>query len=228
MDLRPPGLVRRSRDPATGAIGDGVEAQTEQALLNLAAVLSAAASLMGDVVETTAFYADVEDFTRLNEVYARPGPSTPARSAPAHVRLPRGLLVSIEAIAVLQARWLSFRAARSTARPSTRSRLATRRATLRARRSGHGQWGPLLALADVKRHDAPASGAASRGRWFVKPKGCREASDGLQFQGIVPARAIAAWARRSGQSPGGDDCLRGWRARERSDRAAAVSVSGYR
>jgi 2-iminobutanoate/2-iminopropanoate deaminase len=50
---------------------------------------------------TTIFYADVEDFGRLNEVYARHMPDPPpARSAPANVRLPRGLLVSIEAIAV--------------------------------------------------------------------------------------------------------------------------------
>ena len=89
-------------DPATGAIADGIEAQTEQALLNLAAVLSAAGSSMEHVVKTTIYYANVEDFARLNEVYARHMPDPPpARSAPANVRLPRGLLVSIEAIAVL-------------------------------------------------------------------------------------------------------------------------------
>jgi 2-iminobutanoate/2-iminopropanoate deaminase len=89
-------------DPATGTIPDGIEAQTEQALLNLAAVLAAAGASMEDVVKTTIFYADVDDFARLNEVYARHMPEPPpARSAPAHVRLPRGLLVSIEAIAVL-------------------------------------------------------------------------------------------------------------------------------
>jgi len=89
-------------DPATGAIPDGIEAQTEQALLNLAAVLSATGSSMDDVVKTTIFYANVEDFGRLNEVYARHMPDPPpARSAPAHVQLPHGLLVSIEAIAVL-------------------------------------------------------------------------------------------------------------------------------
>jgi 2-iminobutanoate/2-iminopropanoate deaminase len=88
--------------PETGAVGEGIEAQTEQALRNLAAVLSAAGSSMDDLVKTTIFYADVEDFGRLNEVYARHMPDPPpARSAPAHVRLPRGLLVSIEAIAVL-------------------------------------------------------------------------------------------------------------------------------
>ena len=89
-------------DPVTGTIPEGIEAQTEQALLNLAAVLTAAGSSMDDVVKTTIFYADVDDFGRLNEVYARHMPDPPpARSAPAHVRLPRGLLVSIEAIAVL-------------------------------------------------------------------------------------------------------------------------------
>jgi 2-iminobutanoate/2-iminopropanoate deaminase len=89
-------------DPSTGTIPDGNEAQTEPALLNLAAVLGTAGASMDDVVKTTIFYADVEDFARLNEVYARHMPDpAPARSAPAHVRLPHGLLISIEAIAEL-------------------------------------------------------------------------------------------------------------------------------
>lgn len=89
-------------DPVTGEAADGVEAQTEQALRNLAAVLDAAGGSMQDIVKTTIFYAEVEDFGRLNETYARYMPDPPpARSAPANVRLPRGLLVSIDAIAVL-------------------------------------------------------------------------------------------------------------------------------
>ncbi len=89
-------------DPATGTIPPGIEAQTEQALVNLAAVLAAAGASMADLVKTTIFYADVADFERLNAVYARHMPDPPpARSAPANVRLPHGLLVSIEAIAVL-------------------------------------------------------------------------------------------------------------------------------
>jgi len=73
-------------DPATGTIPEGIEAQTDQALVNLAAVLGAAGASMADVVKTTIFYADVEDFARLNEVYARHMPDpAPARSAPAHV-----------------------------------------------------------------------------------------------------------------------------------------------
>jgi 2-iminobutanoate/2-iminopropanoate deaminase len=88
-------------DPATGAAPEGIEAQTEQALINLAAVLEAAGVSMSDIVKTTIFYADVNDFVRLNEVYARHMPDpAPARSAPANVRLPRGLLISIDAIAV--------------------------------------------------------------------------------------------------------------------------------
>ena len=89
-------------DPVTGEIADGIEAQTEQALRNLAAILDEAGSSLRDVVKTTIFYADVDDFAVLNAVYARHMPNPPpARSAPANVTLPRGLLVSIEAIAVL-------------------------------------------------------------------------------------------------------------------------------
>jgi 2-iminobutanoate/2-iminopropanoate deaminase len=89
-------------DPATGAVADGIEAQTEQALRNLAAVLTAAGSSMDNLVKTTIFYADVADFATINEIYARhlPDPA-PARSAPGNVELPRGLLISIEAIATV-------------------------------------------------------------------------------------------------------------------------------
>jgi 2-iminobutanoate/2-iminopropanoate deaminase len=89
-------------NPFTGVAPDGIAAQTEQALRNLAAVLAAAGCSMADVVKTTIFYADVDDFATLNAVYAEHMPDPPpARSAPANVRLPRGLLVSIEAIAVV-------------------------------------------------------------------------------------------------------------------------------
>lgn len=89
-------------DPATGEVAEGIEAQTELALRNIAAILQAAGASMTDLVKTTIFYSDVSDFPRLNEVYARFMPDPPpARSAPANVVLPRGLLVSIEAVAVL-------------------------------------------------------------------------------------------------------------------------------
>jgi 2-iminobutanoate/2-iminopropanoate deaminase len=88
-------------DATTGTIPDGIEAQTEQALTNLRAVLTAAGASMDDLVKTTIFYTNVDDFPVLNDVYARHMPTPPpARSAPANVRLPRGLLVSIDAIAV--------------------------------------------------------------------------------------------------------------------------------
>lgn len=89
-------------DPATGLPGEGVEAQTELALRNLAAILEAAGASMSTIVKTTIFYANVDDFATINEIYARHMPDPPpARSAPANVRLPRGLLISIEAIAVI-------------------------------------------------------------------------------------------------------------------------------
>ena len=88
-------------DPSTGAVPDGAAAQTEQALVNLAAILDAAGATMADVVKTTIFYTDVADYPTINEVYSRHMPDPPpARSAPANVVLPRGLLVSIDAIAV--------------------------------------------------------------------------------------------------------------------------------
>ena len=89
-------------DPATGVPGDGVEAQTELALRNLDTILTAAGTSLSALVKTTIFYRNVEDFTAINAVYARFMPDPPpARSAPANVALPRGLLISIDAVAVL-------------------------------------------------------------------------------------------------------------------------------
>jgi 2-iminobutanoate/2-iminopropanoate deaminase len=91
-------------DPTTGVAPDGIEEQTELALRNLAAVLAAAGASMEHLVKTTIFYANVDDFATINEVYARHMPDPPpARSAPANVKLPRNLLISIEAIAVIPA-----------------------------------------------------------------------------------------------------------------------------
>jgi 2-iminobutanoate/2-iminopropanoate deaminase len=91
-------------DPATGVPGDGVEAQTELALRNLGAILTAAGASLSDLVKTTIFYTDVADFPAINAVYERFMPDPPpARSAPASVVLPRGLLISIEAIAAIPA-----------------------------------------------------------------------------------------------------------------------------
>ena len=91
-------------DPATGAVAEGIEAQAEQALRNLDAILATAGASLATLVKTTIFYQNVDDFAAINAVYARFMPEPPpARSAPANVNLPRGLLISIDAIAVLPA-----------------------------------------------------------------------------------------------------------------------------
>ena len=91
-------------DPATGAVAEGIEAQAEQALRNLDAILAAAGASLATLVKTTILYQNVDDFAAINAVYARYMPEPPpARSAPANVNLPRGLLISIDAIAVLPA-----------------------------------------------------------------------------------------------------------------------------
>lgn len=91
-------------DPVTGVPGDGIEAQTELALRNLGAILAAAGASLSSLVKTTIFYTDVADFPAINAVYERFMPDPPpARSAPASVVLPRGLLISIEAIAAVPA-----------------------------------------------------------------------------------------------------------------------------
>ena len=91
-------------DPATGAVAEGIEAQAEQALRNLDAILAAAGASLATLVRTTIFYQNVDDFAAINAVYARYMPEPPpARSAPANVNLPHGLLISIDAIAVLPA-----------------------------------------------------------------------------------------------------------------------------
>jgi 2-iminobutanoate/2-iminopropanoate deaminase len=87
-------------DPATGDLVDGVEAQTERALRNLSAVLDAAGATMADVVKTTLFLADIDDFAAVNAIYARFMPDPPpARSTFQVAALPKGGRVEIEAIA---------------------------------------------------------------------------------------------------------------------------------
>jgi 2-iminobutanoate/2-iminopropanoate deaminase len=89
-------------DPATGLAPDGIEEQTELALRNLEAVLTAAGASLATLVKTTIFFTDVNDFAAINAIYARCMPDPPpARSAPANVHLPRNLRISIDAIAML-------------------------------------------------------------------------------------------------------------------------------
>jgi 2-iminobutanoate/2-iminopropanoate deaminase len=87
-------------DPVTGELADGVEAQADRALRNLAAVLDAAGLGLADVVRTTLYLADIGDFAAVNAVYARHmADPPPARSTFAVGALPRGGLVEIDAIA---------------------------------------------------------------------------------------------------------------------------------
>jgi 2-iminobutanoate/2-iminopropanoate deaminase len=90
-------------DPASGQIvGADVVAQAERVFDNLEAILQAAGASWNDVVKTTVFLQDMNDFPRVNEVYARAlGSARPARSTVAVSALPRGVLVEIEAIAAL-------------------------------------------------------------------------------------------------------------------------------
>ncbi len=89
-------------DPLTGQfVAEGVKEQTEQVLKNLAAVLEAAGSSLDRVVKTTVFLLDMQEFSAMNEVYARFfKDEPPARATVQAARLPRDARVEIEAIAL--------------------------------------------------------------------------------------------------------------------------------
>ena len=86
-------------DPATGEMPEGIEAQTEQACMNVKALLDAAGLGFEDVVKTTCFIADMADFAAFNKVYEKYFVSKPARSCVAVRQLPRNGLCEIEVIA---------------------------------------------------------------------------------------------------------------------------------
>lgn len=86
--------------PETGAAPEGIEAQAGQSCRNVGAVLAAAGVGFENVVKTTCFLADMEDFAAFNQVYAKYFVSKPARSCVAVKALPKGVLCEIEAIAV--------------------------------------------------------------------------------------------------------------------------------
>ena len=93
-------------DPATGEfVAGGVAEQTEQVLRNLTSVFAAAGVELNQIVKTTVFLADMEDFAAMNEVYGRFfGAQPPARATVQAARLPRDAKVEIEAIAVSEPR----------------------------------------------------------------------------------------------------------------------------
>lgn len=90
-------------DPATGSIAGGtIEAQARQSLNNVKAVLAAAGAELKDVVKTTVFLADMNDFAAMNAIYTEFfTENCPARSAVQVARLPKDVKVEIEAIAFI-------------------------------------------------------------------------------------------------------------------------------
>lgn len=88
-------------DPTTmDIVAGGIEAQAEQVMKNLVAVLKAAGSDTDKVLKTTCFLSDMNNFVAFNQVYARYfGEAAPARSCVEVARLPKDVLVEVEAIA---------------------------------------------------------------------------------------------------------------------------------
>lgn len=87
-------------DPSTGAVvGTTIEEQTEQVMKNLGALLKAAGTSYENVVKTTCFLADMGDFAKFNEIYAKYFTGKPARSCVAVKTLPKNVLCEVELIA---------------------------------------------------------------------------------------------------------------------------------
>jgi 2-iminobutanoate/2-iminopropanoate deaminase len=86
-------------DPATGVIPEGIEAQATQAFTNLTNLVEASGAAMSQVVKTTVFIKEMNDFGKINEIYAKffkePYPS---RSCVEVARLPKDVLLEVEAI----------------------------------------------------------------------------------------------------------------------------------
>lgn len=88
-------------DPATGTMPDGVEEQTEQAMKNVLAILEEAGLGARNIVKTTVFIKNMQDFSKINAVYEKFfKEGYPARSCVEVARLPKDALVEIEAVAV--------------------------------------------------------------------------------------------------------------------------------
>ncbi|AMJ40207.1 2-iminobutanoate/2-iminopropanoate deaminase [bioreactor metagenome] len=90
-------------DPAVGdVVATTIEAQTEQVMKNLSAVLEANGLTFADSIKTTCFLADMGDFAAFNEIYGKYFTSKPARSCVAVKTLPKNVLCEVEVIALLK------------------------------------------------------------------------------------------------------------------------------
>lgn len=86
--------------PTTGDIcGGDISAQATQVMKNLSAILDASGTSMDNIIKTTCFLADMDDFSAFNEIYAKYITNAPARSCVAVKTLPKNVLVEVEAIA---------------------------------------------------------------------------------------------------------------------------------
>lgn len=87
-------------DPASGTIAEGIERQTRRAIENVKAVLEAAGASLSDVVKTIVYIKDMNDFAQINKIYSEYFTEPyPARSCVEVARLPKDVLIEIEAIA---------------------------------------------------------------------------------------------------------------------------------
>lgn len=89
-------------NPESGQVPEGIQAQAEQSCKNVGEILKTAGSGFDKVFKTTCFLADMGDFAKFNEIYAKYFISKPARSCVAVKDLPRGVLCEIEAVAVVE------------------------------------------------------------------------------------------------------------------------------
>ena len=88
--------------PESGAIADGIEDQAQQVLKNLSAILSSVGAATENVVKTTIFLKNMDDFATVNTIYASYFPNNPpARSTVQVAKLPKDVLIEIEAIATI-------------------------------------------------------------------------------------------------------------------------------
>lgn len=87
-------------DPATGIVAEGVEAQAEQAFKNICNLVEASGSKVENIIKTTVFIKEMNDFGKINEIYKKYFKEPfPARSCVEVARLPKDVLLEIEAIA---------------------------------------------------------------------------------------------------------------------------------